>query len=108
MNWDEKYAGCLLERDKLKAELAALRAEMSGSKVEVLVGKALKGHQEPFIKLTRRQTEMVAGKLAGMTLAGAMALAVKDEDKFKTIYDRQQAIIHALLVLGIPVEISKG
>lgn len=73
----------------------------------VATRKVPEGCQEPFIKLTRKQAEMVAGKLAGMTLAGAMALAIKDEDKFKAIYDRQQAIIHALLVLGIPVEVSE-
>jgi hypothetical protein len=37
----------------------------------------------------------------GMTLSGAMALAIGDESRFKVIYDRQQAIIQALGVLGI-------
>ena len=71
-------------------------------------GKAPMNKAKPLIRLTKKQRQELEGVMKGMTLAGVMALAVKDEDKFKTIYDRQQAIIHALLVLGIPVEISEG
>jgi VIT1/CCC1 family predicted Fe2+/Mn2+ transporter len=43
----------------------------------------------------------VQGVLKGMTLSGAMALAIGDESRFEIIHDRQKAIIHALEVLGI-------
>lgn len=46
MNWDEKYAGCLLERDKLKAELATLRAHMIGSKVSAKTQSAQLEHPQ--------------------------------------------------------------
>jgi hypothetical protein len=55
----------------------------------------------PFIRLTKKQKQDIAGKLKGMTLAGVMALAINDENRFNAINDRQQTIIHALRVLGI-------
>ncbi|MDD5394332.1 MAG: hypothetical protein PHE17_15060 [Thiothrix sp.] len=58
----------------------------------------------PVIRLTKKQKQDIAGQLKGMTLAGAMALALKDEGRFKAINDRQQAIIQALGVLGIDVK----
>lgn len=57
----------------------------------------------PVIRLTKKQKTDLDALLKGMTLAGAMALAVKDEGKFRTLCDRQQAIIHALKVLGIEI-----
>ena len=58
----------------------------------------------PVIRLTKKQKADLDSLLKGMTLAGAMALAVKDEGKFHALCDRQQAIIHALKVLGIEME----
>ena len=58
----------------------------------------------PVIRLTKKQKADLDSLLKGMTLAGAMALAVKDEGKFHALCDRQQAIIHALKVLGIAME----
>ena len=58
----------------------------------------------PVIRLTKKQKADLDSLLKGMTLAGAMALAVKDEGKFQALCDRQQAIIHALKVLGIAME----
>ena len=58
----------------------------------------------PVIRLTKKQKADLDSVLKGMSLAGAMALAVKDEGKFHALCDRQQAIIHALKVLGIEME----
>ena len=58
----------------------------------------------PVIRLTKKQKADLDSLLKGMTLAGAMALAVKDEAKFQALCDRQQAITHALKVLGIEME----
>lgn len=55
----------------------------------------------PLIRLTKKQRTDLENVLKGMTLAGAMALAIKDENRFKAVHDRQQAIIQALDVLGI-------
>ena len=70
-------------------------------------GNATSGAREPLICLTKRQRQKLADMLKGMTLAGAMALALKDGDKFKTIHVRQQAIIQALGVLDIQVEVDE-
>lgn len=61
----------------------------------------------PLIRLSKKQYQKLGSELKGMTLAGAMALAVKDEGKFQAIYDRQQEILHALSVLGISIEIDE-
>jgi hypothetical protein len=63
-----------------------------------------KNTRPPVIRLTTKQKQDVFGQLKGMTLAGVMALAIKDENRFKIINDRQQAIIQALGVLGIDME----
>lgn len=58
----------------------------------------------PVILLTKKQTADLHTLLKGMTLAGVVALATKDEERFQVVYERQQAIITALDVLGISVE----
>ncbi|MDD5394751.1 MAG: hypothetical protein PHE17_17175 [Thiothrix sp.] len=55
----------------------------------------------PVIRLTKKQKQDIAWQLKSMTLAGAMALATNDANRFNAINDSQQAIIHALRVLGI-------
>ena len=62
----------------------------------------------PVIRLTKKQQADLNAVLKGMTLAGAMALSLKDEDRFTAIHDRQQAIIQALGVLGIDTDVGES